>query len=119
MKIETDGTQATLEINATLTATELDNLLRKLALLRSEMSPEVPHTRTEDPDMTVLIEDMPASVIKARKDGGFRLWLRHRGYGWLAYQIDNRGALAIGGYIAANALPEAINLVQHQQPHRH
>lgn len=47
MQLSDDRTQATLAINKTLTAPEIENLIRELAMLRSQMTPEVtPAPRT-------------------------------------------------------------------------
>jgi hypothetical protein len=101
MILNKEKTSARLNINSDLTAYELDALLRKLALLRDELDVN---------DMEVLIEDKPGLVIAARKEGGFRLWLRHRGYGWLAYQIDNLSATGLHNYLGTRIRPE-VNLV--------
>src|SRR3990167_4664334 len=41
MQRSDDRTQATLAINKTLTAPDIENLIRELAMLRSQMTPEV------------------------------------------------------------------------------
>ena len=103
MKIDAsaDGLRLHLQISGELTAAETDALLRKIALARACMTPEVAHT-TEALDSSgapVLVEDMPALSIRARSGGGFRLWLRHRGFNWLAYQIDDRAAAGLSNFI--------------------
>lgn len=120
MKLSADFTSAELDIHETLDATQLDALLRQLALLRAQMTPSVPATREEleESNTNVLMEDKPALNIAARQDGGFRLWMRHRGYGWLAYQIDNLTAVGINNYLTTRVRPE-INLVSDSNIHRH
>ena len=100
-------------IDADMTATELDALLRKLALLRSGMVAQVAHTldEIEAADASVLIEDKPGLVIATRKDGGFRLWLRHQGFGWIGYQLDNLTAIGLHGYLGTNIRP-GVDLIK-------
>ena len=120
MNLNQEKTLASVKIDAAISATELDALLRKLALLRSEMSPPIPATREEIIDAgTVLIEDKPGLVIAARQEGGFRLWLRHRGYGWLAYQIDEPSATGLADFVRSRAKRPRVNLVEHEEPNRH
>lgn len=119
MKISQDGTSTRLDINEEFTAEQLDTLLRKLALTRAAMTPAVPASREElDTEQNVLVEDKPALSISALQDGGFRLWMRHRGFGWLAYQIDNLTAAGISSYLSTRVRP-AVNLVssEHTQTH--
>lgn len=120
MKLNADKTLANLDIKGEMDAAGLDSLLRKLSLLRADMTPEVPGSRGDlNDEAGVLIEDKPALVIAARRDGGFRLWLRHRGFGWLAYQIDNRNAVSMANYINSRGAPEAVNLIQDEDTKRH
>ena len=103
MEIEpsADGLCLHLKIDAELTAADTDALLRKLALARARMTPAVPHSTEplESSGAPVLVEDLPALSIRARSGGGFRLWLRHRGFNWLAYQIDDRVAAGLSNFI--------------------
>lgn len=124
MKIEpsADGMKLLVQIDQELTAAETDALLRKIALARAGMKPEVPHTTNpkEDTESQVLVEDMPALSIAARSGGGFRLWLRHRGFNWLAYQIDDRTASGISSFIQKHiGEGPSINLVDQEVAHRH
>jgi hypothetical protein len=85
------------------------------------MSPAVPvshHVLAEAADH-VLVETDPALFIARRASGGFRLWLRHRGLSWLAYEIGDADARAAAKYILSQ-LPDAhaIDLVEHQLPDR-
>lgn len=121
MKLNKDGLSVELDINGMHDARQLDDLLRKLALLRSQMLPPVPQTvgDLEQADASVLVEDMPGLVIAARQSGGFRLWVRHRGFGWMAYQIDERSAVGMAAYISQRTAGESVNLVKHEEPNKH
>jgi len=120
MKLSADASSVHLDIHEDLDATQLDALLRKLALMRADMTPSVPLSREElaETNGDVLIEDKPGLNIAARQDGGFRIWMRHRGYGWLAYQIDNLTAVGINSYLTTRVRPE-INLVRDNDSSRH
>ena len=122
MKTTADGKTIRLNINATMNAAQLDTLLHELALARAGMTPAVPASRDaaiKDGGL-VTIEDGQSAVIARRREGGFRLWLRHRGFGWLAWEIEDRFARGMADYITANtAATEDINLVQNDHAQRH
>lgn len=103
MKLNDEKSRIALAIDREMDASELDELLRQLAEMRAEMRPAIAQTRAELDGTEVLVEDKPGLVIAALTGGGFRLWLRHRGFGWLAYQIDNRAAIGMRDYISARA----------------
>lgn len=120
MKLNAEKTSVNLQINADLTTADLDALLRKLALLRAEMNPPVPESLESLLETgSALVEDKPGLVIAQRQGGGFRLWLRHRGYGWLAYQMDNTSAATMASYIKERADNEGANLVEHKFANKH
>lgn len=119
MKLSADKTTAMVQADGAYTAQELDALMRKLALLRADMRPAVEQSRPGIDD-AVLVEDKPGLAIAQRQGGGFRLWLRHRGYGWLAYQIDERSAAGAANFIKGKtAGVEAIDLVGDQGANVH
>jgi len=122
MKTANDGKTIRLEINSTLDAGQLDTLIHELALARSEMTPAVPSNRDaaiKDGSLAT-IEDGQSAVIARRRDGGFRLWLRHSGFGWLAWEIDDRFARGMADYITANtSAAENINLIPDSPTQRH
>ena len=122
MKTADDGKTIRLEINSTLNAQQLDTLIHELALARSGMTPAVPTSRdTAIKDGSLAtIEDGQSAVIARRRTGGFRLWLRHRGFGWLAWEVDDRFARGMADYITANtSAAEDINLIPDDPAHRH
>ena len=121
MKLNSSKTALQIAINGTYSAQEVDGLLRQLALLRADMAPEVPMTQKElDETAHVLMEDKPGLRIAELRQGGFRLWLRHRGYGWLAYQIDARTAAGAAKFIHGKTSGvEALDLIGHGDGHKH
>lgn len=104
-----------------LGAAELDTLIRRLALMRADLTPAVPATRGGLADtQDVLIENGQGMTIALRTNGDFRLWLRHRGLGWLAWEIDARTARGMADYIVNRTVsgPDIDLIGDHgTQPH--
>lgn len=62
------------------------------------MEPAVAASRTDIAAMAddaLLIEKEPSLSMAALRGGGFRLWVRNRGLGWLAYEINTQVARSI------------------------
>lgn len=116
-----DKIQELLQQAQALDAKEMDTLIRKLALLRATMEPSVPQTlEMLERDGQVLIEDKPTLSIRARQDGGFRIWLRHRGLSWLGYQIDDASAAGMSNFIRKHLGDgPGVNLISHETSNRH
>ena len=118
--VERLGDALRVRIDETLDAAGVEQLMRRLALLRADMQPPVPTAR--DPDASTIAEENPALLIATLRNGGVRLWLRHRGYGWLAWQLDDRSAIGIARYIASRCVApdgQAIEFIGDQGAHRH
>ena len=66
MQLSDDRTQATLAINKTLTAPEIENLIRELAMLRSQMTPEVTPAPQDGngSGVPVMSQDNPTLAIQ-------------------------------------------------------
>ena len=114
MKLSSDKRTLALEIRGPHTAEQLDVLIRKLAALRADMLPGVPASRTELGEQSndgVLLEKEPSLSMAALRAGGFRLWVRNRGLGWLAYEITDQVAMSIHSLISRSAHKvEGVNL---------
>jgi hypothetical protein len=85
-----------------LKAEEIEDLIRTLALKRATMKPEVPNSPDwllQEGDKHVLIEDSPALSIRARAHGGYRIWIRNRGIGWLAFEIDDQTGATLRDFL--------------------
>lgn len=121
MQLTDDKTVASLEITGTFDAVQLEALMRQLALLRAQMEPAVPGKRAElGDDGAVLVEDKPTLHIGLRRQGGFRLWLRHRGYGWLAYQLDERSATGMAAFVLERSgASEVVDFIAGNDGNRH
>lgn len=118
VKLETNGQTADVQINASLTAVELEDLMRQLALLRAQMTPAVPEHPADllAPGMAqkLLMEDQSAMVIAQHAGGAFHLFCRHRGFGWLVYSCEAARAAGIAGYIASRIDGKTVDLFSDQ-----
>jgi len=98
MNLSDDKRTLHLDISGPHTAGQLDSLIRSLALQRAAMEPAVAASRTDIAAMAddaLLIEKEPSLSMAALRGGGFRLWVRNRGLGWLAYEINTQVARSI------------------------
>lgn len=123
MELNAEKTRARIELNGELDAAEVDALIRQLAQLRAGMQPPVPATRRQleatGQDVTA-IED-PALLIAPTTRGSFRLWLRHSGIGWIAYDLGGTQARTSAKYILSFPAgdDEGVDLTGHEGGHRH
>ena len=124
MKLNASKSEATLTLQGNFSADALEELISKLAVLRSDMQPPVPKARPDsmsEADKHITIEDEPAMVVARLRDGRFRLWLRNRGTGWMAYNIDAANATGLRDYLSANlpTTPDRANLFGEQDGELH
>ncbi|RQO81543.1 hypothetical protein [Acidovorax sp. FJL06] len=99
MQLSDDRTQATLAINKTLTAPEIESLIRELATLRSQMAPEVaPAPQDSNGNgVPVMSQDNPTIAIQYPLEAEHvTIYLRSIGLGWTAWRLhpDTQRALA-------------------------
>lgn len=99
MQLSDDRTQATLAIHKTLTASELESLIRELAALRSQMTPEVTPAPKDSNGggAPVMSQDNPTLAIQyPLEDAHVTVYLRSLGLGWTAWRLhpDTQRALA-------------------------
>lgn len=87
MDFDSDKTHLRLQIDANLTADELEALILDLSLRRAAMSPPVPmrapRPGTADPDKRLLQNTDPSIDARRLTEGRVRFYLRHPGLGWL------------------------------------
>ncbi|WP_422842942.1 hypothetical protein [Acidovorax sp. M2(2025)] len=101
MQLSDDRTQATLAINKTLSATELESLIRELATLRSQMTPEVtPAPKdSEGAGVPVMTQDKPTLAIQyPLEDAHVTVYLRSLGLGWTAWRLHPDTQRALGEF---------------------
>lgn len=126
MKLNSEKTLAHLEINGELDTAGLEAMIRRLCILRSEMTPEVtqkvPGPRdSASLDMGVLVEDQPAMTVAHRADGSFRFWLRNRGIGWCGYNVPLTQAIGVYKFMHTKLghLKTGADLFSEQDGRRH
>lgn len=105
--ISTDRTRVTIRLDATLSAQELQDVIAGLGEVRANMAPPVatnPIQAAERGDNAIVQAD-PHFVIALRAEGGFRLWLRNAGLGWIALEIPEAKARALADYIVGRSRP--------------
>jgi hypothetical protein len=78
-----------------LPATELQNMLQRLAALRAEMREPVERSAEEARTMPTA-RDPSWSIGFMEADGAAVLALRHPGFGWLAFHLPRERAASLG-----------------------
>lgn len=99
MQLNDDRSQATLSINQTLSAAEVENLIRELAALRAQMTPEVRQAPQESDNghAPVMMQSEPTLAFEhPARDPHVTMYLRSTGLGWTAWRLhpDTQKALA-------------------------
>lgn len=99
MQLSDDRTQATLAINKTLTAPEIESLIRELAALRSQMTPEVMPAPQDSngAGVPVMTQDNPTLAIQyPLEETHVTVYLRSIGLGWTGWRLhpDTQRALS-------------------------
>ena len=102
MKLNATKDSATLDLSCKFGSAELEELIRKLSHLRTQMTPAVPLKIDEAAleKSALELEDAPCLGMKTLAMGGFRLWLRHSGLGWICYQLDATSAASVATYMS-------------------
>ncbi len=101
MELSTDRNTVRLQIEGSHNAAQVESLIRTLALMRADMLPGVPADKDQQDKggANAIVEKQTTLTMVALRGGGFRLWLRNRGLGWLAYEIDERAATSMRNLI--------------------
>ena len=103
MQLSDDKTRATVEIDGSYDAAELEALILQLSALRSAMEPPIPTV----PPTTNSPEDVAAArargdscvQVAVMRDGMTRFWVRHGGLGWFAFNLPVERASQLANYI--------------------
>ena len=112
-----DRSCVAIRLDARLSAQELQDVIASLGEIRANMRPPVP----KDPQQAAacgdnaIVQADPHFVIALRAEGGFRLWLRNAGIGWIALEIPEAKARALADYIAGRTGPSR-NLSSDEPP---
>lgn len=100
MELSDDKRSVQIAINRTLSATELQTVVVKLATVRSEMLPEV--SAAPDPDALTSHQEEGGFAIRRLSDGRIQLLLRHTGIGWLPLTLGVDQACILRDFLVAN-----------------
>ena len=109
MRVSEDKRSATVELQGTYCAEEIEGLIGKLSALRAQMSPAVPMApgdgvREGDPVLGRAGGD-PCVQVAVMRDGLTRFWVRHEGLGWFGFNLPVERARTLAQYILGLALP--------------
>ena len=94
MKLNADGTKAALTNNAELTADQVEQLIRALAMLRAQMTPAVP-SRPGDNTPTMTHEGPGLVMDNPLPDGSVTMRLCSTGLGWTSWRLPARDVEAL------------------------
>jgi len=111
-------TNLTIEFSgkASLSPSDVENLIKQLALFRKDMKPETPRTLPDgehsdfpiDPIWTVIPQPLSQSVL---------MGIRHDGLGWLLSLIPKEQAQKLGNALLAGS--QSLGQPFSQNPSRH
>jgi len=108
-----------VDVNDDLDAIQLQQLITRLGTLRSQMQPAfsqsapTPDELKRQPSLFNMTDD-PTVNIGLLTDGYFRLWLRHIGFGWLAFDLRPSTAANIAHFVSNRIAAEdrtTVNLL--------
>lgn len=109
MRISEDKLSATIEMQGTYGAEEIEGLIANLSALRAQMQPAVPMApgdanRERDPAVGRAGGD-PCVQVAVMRDGLTRFWVRHEGLGWFGFNLPVDRAKTLAQYILGLAVP--------------
>ena len=109
MRVSEDKLSATLEVQGTYCADEIEALIGKLSALRAQMLPGVPMapgegSRDGEP-AAGRAGGAPCVQVAVMRDGLTRFWVRHEGLGWFGFNLPVERARTLAQYILGLAMP--------------
>lgn len=109
MRVSEDNLSATVDIQGSYCADEIEGLIARLSALRAQMLPAVPTTpgdaaREQDPAAGRAGGD-PRVQVAVMRDGLTRFWVRHEGLGWFGFNLPVERARTLAQYILGLSLP--------------
>ena len=108
MRVSEDKLSATLEVQGTYCAEEIEGLIGKLSALRAQMLPAVPMAPGDvgrgEPAAERAGGD-PCVQVAVMRDGLTRFWVRHEGLGWFGFNLPVERARTLAQYILGLAMP--------------
>ena len=109
MRISEDKLSATIEVQGTYGADEIERLIGKLSALRAQMLPAVPMAPGDgsgecDP-AAERAGGAPCVQVAVMRDGLTRFWVRHEGLGWFGFNLPVERARTLSHYILGLSMP--------------
>ena len=121
MQLNDDRTQATLAINKTLTALELESLIHELAVLRAQMDPPILQSPQESHNgqAPVSVQNEPAVAFENQaKEAHITMYLRSTGLGWTAWRLHPQTQKALADFFYARLPSSSSNIKPQPRPSR-
>jgi len=123
MEFHSNGRLATVKVTEELDANGVEQLIVKLAMLRSEMTPPVPMKPPSEPDgdRHILAANDSELMVALQASGRFRIWMRNIGIGWCGYSVPASTAVAMARFVLSRAAPgdPALDLIGNSDGKRH
>lgn len=104
-----------IDMARTLSTQELETLIADLADLRAEMTPEVSRKPPTSADARLSVQESPAIIMGAAKDGRIRLSIRNEGLGWLIFILHSELAVLLRDFLIASTDKDARPILFSQQ----
>lgn len=78
-----------LAVSGEFSALEFEEIIRRIAELRSTMAPPVPESPPGllNPDAEMQVQDATLFTARTVVGGGLRIYLRNEGIGWMAFNL--------------------------------
>lgn len=121
MQLSDDRSQATLAINQTLTAAEVENLIRDLAILRAQMTPEVRTTPQESDNgqAPAIVQNEPALAFEhPATEPHVTMYLRSTALGWTAWRLHPSTQKALAEFFHARLYKPAVGNIRPSIPRK-
>ena len=109
MRVSEDKLSATIDVEGTYCAEEVEGLIGTLSALRAQMLPAVPMAPgcgmpDRDPAASRAAGD-PCVQVAVMRDGLTRFFVRHEGLGWFGFNLPVERARTLAQYILGLAMP--------------
>jgi len=109
MRVSEDKLSATVDVQGTYCAEEIEGLIGKLSALRARMLPAVPmapgNGKPESDPAAGRAGGDPCVQVAVMRDGLTRFFVRHEGLGWFGFNLPVERARTLAQYILGLAIP--------------
>ncbi len=93
---------------STLSTTDLETLISRLAEMRAHMQPPVTFEppKPGEGGQDISVQNDPYLSARRHRNGGMRLWMRSGGLGWLVFDLTARHTVFLRDWINASGIQE-------------